>query len=56
MAWERIKCRLGWHAWQTHQVIVLTEPVAGETSGNDVVLAWGQCRRCAHSQLIHILK
>ena len=51
-----LQCRLGSHDWKTHQVVIHTEPAGAETNGRDVLLAWGQCKRCAHSKLIHILK
>lgn len=47
---NRIKC-LFHHDWQRHQELLVTS--GGDTS---TVLAWKQCRRCAKSKLVHILK
>lgn len=47
---NRLKCFFR-HDWEHHQELLVTS--GGDTS---TVLAWKQCRRCAKSKLIHILR
>lgn len=47
-----LRCFFGWHRWKTHQHNVEASDEARVT----IVVAWRQCRRCAKSELIHILR
>lgn len=44
-------CLLRGHLWETHQ-----HGFVIDTGRSDVIIAWKQCRRCAASRLIHILR
>lgn len=45
-----VLCFFGFHDWQVYQENAVTD------SGRGMVVAWQQCRRCAKSELIHILQ
>jgi hypothetical protein len=42
------------HDYETFQELFVTH--SGLEDKYDVVIAWRQCRRCAHSKLVHILR
>jgi hypothetical protein len=50
---NRLKCFFR-HDWEHHQELLVTGDFSDPR--NSTVLAWKQCRRCAKSKLIHILK
>lgn len=47
---KRILCFFGIHQWKFFQHIFVT------TDGGDPVICWKQCKRCAESKIVHILK
>lgn len=52
--WQAVRCAVGLHDWENHQELFVRDNVGVVTA--DVVIAWDQCRCCAKSKLVHILK